>query len=288
MNGTRRRLPYLLAAPVAVALAACGDGDSTGPVGNVDNTNFEASENFSTDVAVTTQNVLAVRGINGNVKITGSAVATEVTIAGTKTVKSESVQDAEDYLDNLQVSVTTTATAIGAETVQPSANRGRNLSIDYRITVPSTLRVDVVNTNGNVDVFSVTSNVSVVNTNGNVELDDITGNASVTLTNGNVELDNLVGSATAITTNGNVVGDVTLPLNGTLSLQTTNGTAQLVVPQNTSADVTASLANGQISVTNLTFSNLVQTPTSLTGTLGAGEGMISLMTVNGDVDLIGS
>ena len=260
----------------------------TGPTGNVDNTNFEASENFSTDVAVTTQNVLAIRGINGNVEITGSAVATEVTIAGTKTVKSESVQDAEDYLDNLQVNVTTTATAIGAETVQPSANRGRNLSIDYRITVPAALRVDVVNTNGNVDVFSVASNVSVLNTNGNVELDDITGNASVTLTNGNVELDNLVGSATAITTNGNVVGDVTLPLNGTLSLQTTNGTAQLVVPQNTSADVTASLANGQISVTNLTFSNLVQTPTSLTGTLGAGEGMISLTTVNGDVDLIGS
>lgn len=287
MKATGRKFRSLLAAAVVTALAACGDGDSTGPGGNVANTNFEASEDFSVAFAVTTQNVFTVRGINGNIEIIGSAAATEVTIAGTKTVRSESVQDAQNYLSNLEVNVTSTATAVGAQTVQPPNNGGRTLIVDYRITVPSSLRVDVLNTNGNVDVASIDANVAVISTNGNVELDDITGNASVTLTNGNIELDNLIGSATALSTNGNVVGDVVLPLNGSLSLRTTNGNAQLAVPQSTSADVAASLANGQISVTNLTFTNLVQTPTSLTGTLGAGEGTIDVTTVNGDVDLNG-
>ena len=287
MNGLRLKFRVSFAIAVVTALSACGDGDSTGPGNGVANTNFEASEDFSFTVAVTSQTSLIVNGINGNVEVTGSAAATEVTVAGTKRVKSESVEDARDNLSRLTVNASSTSTAVFAETTQPAETGGRTFIVDYRITVPASLRVEVSNLNGNVHVQQTVSNVEVVNLNGNVDLDEVAGIASVTLTNGNIDIDDHAGSVGAITTNGNVQTEAVLPLNGTLDLASTNGNVQITVPQNTSADVTASLANGQIRVSNLTLSNLVQTPTSLSGTLGAGEGTIDLTTVNGDVDLIG-
>lgn len=277
----------MLAAAVVTALAACGDGDSTGPSNGVANTNFEASEDFSITIAVTTQNQLIVNGINGNVEVTGDPTATSVTVAGTKTVRSESVQDAQDNLSRLTVNTSNTATVVFAETTQPAQTGGRTFAVDYRITVPASLRVEVSNLNGNVDVLQLINNVEVVNLNGNVDLDEVTGAASVTLTNGNIGIEGHLGSAVATTVNGNVQVAGVLPLNGTFDLATTNGNAVAEVPQNTSALVTASLSNGQISVNNLTLSDLVQTQSSLSGTLGAGEGTIDLTTVNGDVDLNG-
>jgi DUF4097 and DUF4098 domain-containing protein YvlB len=283
----RRALQFAAGMALMAGFGACGDGESTGPGDRVANTNFEASEDFSFTMAVTTQNALVARGINGNVLVFADGAATSVTVDGTKTVKSESVADAQAYLGNLNVNITSTATVISATTQQPANTGGRSLRVDYRITVPPSLRVDIDNLNGNIGVAGIVNNVAVDNLNGNVELDDITGNAGVTLANGNIEIDNLLGSGTAMTTNGNVIGDVVLPLNGTLSLHTTNGNAVLSIPQNTSADLTASLTNGQITVTNLVVNNPVQTPTSLNGTLGAGEGTIDLRTTNGDIDIAG-
>ncbi|MGB5849262.1 MAG: hypothetical protein WBH40_12285 [Ignavibacteriaceae bacterium] len=87
--------------------------------------------------------------------------------------------------------------------------------------------------------------------------------------------------------NGDINGRVNVPINGTVDLRLINGIINLNIPQNTSANLSASLVNGIISVHNLTLHNRVATGHSLLGTLGDGQGEISLNTTNGIIDVLG-
>ena len=87
--------------------------------------------------------------------------------------------------------------------------------------------------------------------------------------------------------NGTINGRVSVPLNGTVDMIQQNGSIELEIPQNTSADFSANLVNGKISVQNLILDNKVVTSKSLKGILSEGHGQISLKTVNGKIDVLG-
>jgi DUF4097 and DUF4098 domain-containing protein YvlB len=87
--------------------------------------------------------------------------------------------------------------------------------------------------------------------------------------------------------NGNISGKVSMPSNGTVDMSLENGSIELDIPQSTSADFSASLVNGSISAHNLTLKNRVETKRSLQGTLGNGEGLITLRTTNGNITALG-
>ena len=57
----------------------------------------------------------------------------------------------------------------------------------------------------------------------------------------------------------------------------------LSIPQTTSAQFSATLATGSITLTNLILSNDTVTPGSRSGTLGSGDGTIDLDVVNGTI-----
>jgi DUF4097 and DUF4098 domain-containing protein YvlB len=100
-------------------------------------------------------------------------------------------------------------------------------------------------------------------------------------------LNEIFGSATVSLVNGQIQAEVTLPEGGAIVLSTVNGTIGLAIPQNTSAEFSASVVNGVISLSDLVLQNLVSTPNSLTGRLGAGQGAIGLSTVNGTISVSG-
>ena len=87
--------------------------------------------------------------------------------------------------------------------------------------------------------------------------------------------------------NGIITGRISVPANGTVDMNLQNGGIELEIPQNTSADFSASLANGKISVQNLTLKNKVATSKSLRGILSDGQGKIILKTVNGKINVLG-
>jgi DUF4097 and DUF4098 domain-containing protein YvlB len=236
---------------------------------NVDNTNFIATESFSYRGEVENQTQLRLEGINGNIAITGSSETDSVIVSAQKYVGSESTQDAQAHLGELHVSVTETANEIIVKTIQPDETRGRNYGVDYEITLPQDFTVLVTNANGGISITSVHESVSVVNVNGQVILTDISGSASVSLVNGQIQ------------------AEVTLRKGGTIVMTTVNGGIDLEIPQYTSAEFSASVVNGTVAVSNLALIGVVSTPTSLTGTLGTGEGTITLTTVNGGINVTG-
>jgi hypothetical protein len=87
--------------------------------------------------------------------------------------------------------------------------------------------------------------------------------------------------------NGKISGRLSVPTNGTVDMRLQNGSIEVDIPHNTSAEFSASLVNGSISLQNLTLHNRVATSKSLQGRLGDGQGTITLRTINGNIDVSG-
>ena len=247
----------------------------------------EAKESFYHTVTVGNQQGFRIQNVNGSIDITGEVDATTVEVRGEKIVKSKSRADAVAHLDDIQIIIVEGGNEVFVRTEQPDNTSRRNYEVIYHVRVPASWLVTVVNINGQVAVDSVQNDVDVLLTNGDVLLSNVTGNLDVGLTNGNVGLTNLLGSVEAGVANGRIYGDVTLPLQGICQLSVTNGQIDLGLPVNTSAQFTAVVTNGSISISNLTLNNEATTQNSRTGTLGNGEGTITLTVVNGEITVNG-
>jgi DUF4097 and DUF4098 domain-containing protein YvlB len=269
MKRTFSKFIVLVLLTACISWIHCGKDNSTDSTGNVKNTDFVAEESFSFEVDVKDHTRLRLEAVNGNVIITGLSESDSVMITGEKSVGSESIKDAEDHLQELEVSVQDLGSEVFVKTVQPGQTYGRSYVVDYTITLPKSLQVLVDNVNGTVRIDSINNRVSADNVNGQVTLNEIFGSAFVNLVNGQIE------------------GEVTLPMAGTADMSTVNGNIELDIPGSTSAEFSASVTHGIITISNLVLQNEVRTPTSLSGRLGDGQGTISLSTVNGSISVSG-
>jgi len=243
-------------------ILACGD-DATGPGGNAPDNDFVAYEPFDFQFDVANQTRLSADAVNAVFNIIGVEGSSTVSITGEKSVASSSMEDAEAHLQFLLVNATDRGNEILIESDQPDDTGGRDYNVEFDIEIPRDFDVIITAANGIANVGSMDGDVSISMANGQVALDEIAGNTSVNLANGIFE------------------GDIELPLNGLIDIVIANGTINLAIPQTTSAEFSAVVVNGSISITNLTLFDEVITPTSVTGTLGSGEGTIDLNVANG-------
>lgn len=85
-------------------------------------------------------------------------------------------------------------------------------------------------------------------------------------------------------TSGTLDSEITLPVDGTIDLHTVNGNINLAIPADTSAELSAHVIFGSISVSTLLLQNETSTSDFLIGTLGDGQGTITLEAeVTGDI-----
>jgi len=265
MKSTFSRIVLLVLLISCIFWISCGKDNPVDSSRNVANTDYVAKESFSFKVEVKDHTRLKLEAINGNVKITGLSESDSIIITGEKRVGSESIEDAEEYLQFLKVSVEELVDEVFVKTTQPEKSYGRSYVVDYAITLPKNLEILASNVNGSVTIDSINNDVTIGNINGLITLNEIFGSAIVGLTNGEID------------------GKVTLPSNGTITMSLVNGNIDLNIPVNTSAQFTASVTNGNIAISNIVLQNQVSSATSLRGTLGAGQGTISLSTVNGNI-----
>lgn len=258
-------------------LSGCFHSDSNigttpnfNPTPPVDNTDFSESESFSFDIPVINQVQLNLLGKGGNISITGVAAANAISITGTKTVQTESTEDALEQLQFLNVNIQELTNEIRITTVQPQNTGGRKYSIDYTITLPTYFEVNIYNLAGNIIVDGMENDVLVDNVSGDIHLANIAGNSYVTLVTGSIQ------------------SNVTLPLNGTIEQTTLIGDINLSISENTSANFVATVSNGSINLSSLTLQNEAQTSTTLSGQLGSGQGQITLEVEQvGDITVTG-
>ena len=234
------------------------------------NPDFMVEKTYQAEFPVGNQIRVNVEAINGEVMVTGQIDADSVLVTAYLSVSSDSHQDAEIHIDDLQIQATKIENEILLQTVQPKNSAGRQYIVEYDIIVPLDFEVVTTQVNGSIMISGIENNVDVSNTNGDV-----------TLTN-------IFGGVTAGVVNGSIEGTVVLPVGETVDLFADNGSLKLLIPTSTSADFSAHVGiNGSISDSNLDITDSMRTNHLLTGAIGNGEGSIELGTVNGNIEVIG-
>lgn len=211
--------------------------------------------------------------------------------------------------------------------VNPTADvKGPSVNVDYKhkalesfsytVSLSNQTTLKVMGINGSVDVQSVSGTNQVKVSGKKVVRANTYSDAQTHLNDINIEIDEFTNEVLVRTSqpqysngrsydvnytisvpahlnvvvenvNGRISGKLDAPQNGIVDLSLQNGNIKLDVPENTSADFSASLTNGSITVHNLTLNNRVETSKMLQGTLGNGDGNISLITTNGNINVSG-
>jgi len=142
-------------------------------------------------------------------------------------------------------------------------------SSSYVISLPRDLEVKVGNLVGTVEVDSVDNKVTVNSVGGDIFLDEING------------------SVLTVLITGNIFCKATLPPDGVIDLSTVTGNIVLHIPEETSAQLSANVSTGTMHMSGLTLQNQNVTNTSVSGTLGEGNGTITVRAVTGNVTISG-
>ena len=258
-------------------LLGCSGGDVNFPDVNISaggfkfsNSQFTVDKTFVDDFPVENHIRVNVEAKNGEVVVTGQSDAKHVRVTAQLYVGSDSQEDAELHLVDLDILVTDDTDEILIQTIQPENFNGRQYRVEYDIIVPNSFEVSVSQVNGDVAILDIQSNIEVLNKNGGVFLSGI------------------VGGVTADVDNGGIECNMVLPVNETINLSANNGGLELSIPISTSAEFSASVNGiGVIIVSDLDITYSLSTSQSRTGTLGDGEGSIVLSTVNGNIEVIG-
>jgi hypothetical protein len=252
---------------VLILLPGCGKDSS---ISNPGSNRFSAEDTVFFSLDASTQSEFNIEGISGKIEITGISGSDSIVVTAVKRVWSETVSDAEDHLQFIDVNVHSLVNEINVRTVQPADTYNRNYQVEYEISLPSDMMIMVDQTSGLVAVETHGGRIAIMNISGTVSLNDI---------NGNVYVNQISGV---------IIGDITLPPNGTIDMVNTAGTINLTVPQSSSADFTASVTSGSIDISDLILQDGEFSPNYVHGILGGGDGTISLTVTSGLIIVDGS
>jgi len=203
--------------------------------------------------------------VNGSVQIEGWD-KDEVEVRAVKS----SLADARQ-LEEVKIEVESRPGTVAVHTRYP-ATESAEVAVEYHIHVPNrTLLACVTTVNGSLRVRGVSGGGDLKSVNGNVEVTDSSGRFNAKTTNGDLKLElrRLIDGA---------------PMN----LETVNGSVELGLPSNASADLRVRNMNGDLySDFPVTSTEALPGARAFHGRLGhGGGGPISVRTVNGGIRLL--
>jgi DUF4097 and DUF4098 domain-containing protein YvlB len=235
------------------------------------------TEVFDRTVNLRPGSEVEIENVNGRITI-ASWDQPRVRIHAVKKVRTSDDSTAQAALRALRVEVKQTSKGISIDTIYPKRDDATSLfgalfggsinaSVEYELTVPRQV------------------NLNVDNTNGAIEVSDVTGELELETTNGRIQVVRCGGALDASTTNGAIDAELLAVTAGSeMSFETTNGRISLRMPRNAAAEINAGTTNGSIR-SDLALATSRFSRTSLRGTLNGGGPEIRLRTTNGSIDI---
>lgn len=224
------------------------------------------TEDFLQSYPLSAGGSLSLDNINGDV-IIEAWNRDEVEISAVKRASSQ-----ED-LDDLQIEVDASADRLRIETRFRRQGRERTKerrsgSVDYTLHVPRTARL------ADIDLV-----------NGDLTIHAISGDIEASLVNGNIEAADLSGDVELSTVNGTLSASFAhLAAGQEVDLSSVNGSLEVQVPRDGSADIEASTVHGRIrSELGFEVKKGEYVGSSMRGKLGSGGASVELDNVNGSI-----
>ncbi|MFC1586305.1 hypothetical protein ACFL5V_12225, partial [Fibrobacterota bacterium] len=151
-------------------------------------TDHEYKKESIRTIDLTDESKLVMDHTNGGITITGSETAQNIVVEMTKRVRSHSLEDAKEHIDDIIISEHTHINEVFVEVEHPG-NTGREYQVDFVIVLPAQFEFDLALGNGGIAIESTEGNISVDLGNGGVAISAIKGNLAIDLGNGGVEAD---------------------------------------------------------------------------------------------------
>ncbi|MCP4546334.1 MAG: hypothetical protein GY835_07705 [bacterium] len=209
---------------------------------------------------------LLVNNTNGDVTITGVADLEEVNITIDKIVKAVSLDMAQAHVGDISITPTLIGDVIRVNSDHPTSTGSYHYEVNYTISVPRDWLIQVNNTNGSVDLQSFRNALEIDLANGTVVLQDIVANSDIDVANGSIS------------------GHLGIAAGGLADLDIVNGTINVLIPTNSSAEFSAAVGQGSVTVNDVTWTIPGETTQAyVNGTMGAGDGEFDFDVTNGTI-----
>ena len=192
-------------------------------------------------------------------------------------------QDAEDNLDDIDISISGTDSDVLYIDVDFPNRDGIEYGCNISVELPSSLSLDLESTNGSITVLESKGGIECFTSNGTISIEDTEGDAELKTSNGKIVAENHYGDLEGRTSNGEIDADIILPEDGRCILNTSNGSIDLSIPRDTSAEIQASTTNGAVEISGLDVTIVTMRETEFEGKMGDGSGSIDLETTNGSI-----
>lgn len=142
-----------------------------------------------------------------------------------------------------------------------------DVSVDFTLKVPAGVRMVARTVNGSVEARGIGADADLATVNGSVDVE-------------------AAGAARARTVNGRISARLgRAEWQGTLALETVNGSIEIALPERASAEVSGSTVHGEIETDFPLAVSGRHVGRRLHGTIGSGGRRLELKTVNGSIEV---
>ncbi|PSQ94631.1 MAG: hypothetical protein BRD51_06965 [Bacteroidetes bacterium SW_11_64_17] len=209
---------------------------------------------------------LALEGLRGSVQLSGADRET-ADLSFVRRGRGESQDDGRSVLEGISI----TESGTEAEyTYTLGAEESDYAAVDVRGQVPRTTALRIDRLSGSVEIDGVEGALTIDHDHGAVDVEEATAPVEVTIKNGDVR-----------------VGFQSVPAEGPLRLQTSNGDVDVGLPPDASVQVDARTNVGTIRTQGLSFSSEQFAPVNAgaryTAQLGKGGPTLEVRTENGSI-----
>jgi len=188
-------------------------------------------------------------------------------------------------------------------TVKASSRMGAPSVVDFEITVPQNMALNLSGTyteiqvdgvkgpitaetvDGSIEVSGGSGIITLHSIQGSVTLADATGRIEVNSVNENVALSNVSGQIKAETTNGDVEYEGTITDGGTYTFNSHNGDITISVPEGANVTLSVATANGDIDASFPLPLQRTDRGHRYTFKLGSGSARMEAESFQGDIAL---
>lgn len=246
------------------------------------------------------------RTCDGSISIEG-AETSECRVLATIRAHARTQEKAQELAEQIQVGLEPSARGLSVVIDKPTIIHNAGYGVSLVVAIPTETSLELVTSDGSVHVTNIRGTIAATTSDGNIRVEGVEGNVRLKTSDGSIHLaemrgDNLeartsdggircqniaVARLICHTSDGSVHVECApdAPRAPEMAVTTSDGSITLAAPPDLSAVIDASTSDGSIHTSlPITVQGRVG-KSSLRGTIGAGEGKVTLKTSDGSITI---